>query len=48
MKRIKFVVYADKEEIMEFDDNASEKEIADAFDKWVDNNIECYFEDDEE
>jgi hypothetical protein len=48
MKKVKFIVYADKEEVMEFDDNASEKEIGEAFDKWIDNNIECNYEEIEE
>lgn len=47
MKRVKFVIYADKEEIKEFDDNVSEKEIQEEFDRWVDNNTECYWEEDE-
>jgi len=44
MKKIKFVMYADKETVMEFNDNITEKEIEDALEKWIDNNIECNWE----
>lgn len=44
MKKVRFVVYADVEEEVEFDDNLSEKEIDDEFEKWIDDNLECYWE----
>ena len=44
MKKIKFTMYADKEEIKEFIDNVTEKEIEEELEKWIDNNIECNWE----
>ena len=44
MKKIKFTMYADKEEIKEFIDNVTEKEIEEELEKWIDSNIECNWE----
>ena len=44
MKKIKFTVYADKEEVFEFKDDVTEKEIEDVLEKWIDNNVECGWE----
>ncbi len=47
MKKIKFTVYADEEEFIEFNDDATEKEIENAFERWIDNNTQCFWEDEE-
>lgn len=44
MKKVKFTMYADKEEVKEFNDNITDKEIEEALEKWIDNNIECGWE----